>query len=325
MNEPKISIIVPVYKVEKYLKKCVDSILAQTYENLEVILVDDGSPDTCPAICDEFSKKDKRIKVIHKKNGGLSDARNAGLEIATGEYIGFVDSDDFISSEMYSVLLCNLLKSKADLAICNYVRVDECGKVAVDLSMKETLKNRCFSRKEFIEELLKPYGGYYVVAWNKLYKRKIFENIRFPYGKQHEDEFIIHHIVSKCEKIVFVEEELYYYLQREGSIMSNSFNVKFMDYGDALIDRYRFTKKMKYNSWKDYCVNRLSYELEKWDMYSDNDIKIKEKYNDLRKKSLFLLFEKNAWSEYSFKGRLYMRIKLIFPRTAIILRKLLKK
>lgn len=123
MKEDLISIIVPVYKVENYLSKCLDSMICQTYKNIEIILVDDGSPDNSGKICDDYAKKDSRIKVIHKENGGLSDARNAGLKIATGKYIGFVDSDDYISVEMYEKLYNQAKKEDADIACCNYYRV----------------------------------------------------------------------------------------------------------------------------------------------------------------------------------------------------------
>lgn len=313
MCNPKISIIVPVYKVEKYLKRCVDSILAQTYTNFELILVDDGSPDTCPAMCDKFAKQDNRIKVIHKENGGLSDARNAGLSIATGEYIGFVDSDDYIDPQMYDILLHCLLEDNADVAICNYIRVNESYQKIT--TMLQPSRNKCFSQEEFIQELLQPYGGYFVVAWNKLYRKAIFNDLRFPLGKQHEDEFIIHHVVARCKKITCVENVLYYYFQREGSIMSQEFNVRHMDYGEALIDRYHFTKKNKYHLWKDYCACRLSYELEKWSAHT-SDIDIQKKYNELRKKSKFLVFEKAAWKDYSIRGKIYMKMQLIMPGVA---------
>lgn len=324
MKSLMISIIVPVYRVEKYLKKCIDSILNQTYSEFELILVDDGSPDGCPIICDEYADQDSRVKVVHKTNGGLSDARNAGLEIATGEFIGFVDSDDYIAPQMYSVLLNSLLENDADVAICNYARVDENNKKG-NASLIPCSKYRCFSQSKFIEELLQPYGGTFIVVWNKLYRKSIFQNLRFPYGKQHEDEFIIHHVVAQCKKIVCVEDELYYYTQRNDSIMSQKFNVKYMDYGEALIDRYYFTKKMKFDLWKDYCVRRLSYELEKWDSYSAFDIEVKKRYDELCRKSRFLVFEKAAWDGYSMKGRIYLKIKLIMPKVAIKIRDLLHK
>lgn len=325
MCNPKISIIVPVYKVEKYLKRCVDSILKQTYPYFELILVDDGSPDTCPAMCDEFAEQDNRIIVIHKNNGGLSDARNAGLNIATGEYIGFVDSDDYIAPQMYEVLLKRLLNDSADMAICNYARVDESCKKIENTMFLQPAQNKCFEQNEFINELLQPYGGYFVVAWNKLYKKEIFDTLRFPFGKQHEDEFVIHHVIAKSKKITCVEDELYFYLQREGSIMAQKFNVKFMDYGEALIDRYYLTKNKKYEMWKDHCVCRLSYELEKWKSYADDSVEIQEKYNSLRKQSKFLIFEKAAWKDYSVRGKLYMKLELIMPKAAKNVKRILHR
>ena len=239
---PKISIIVPVYQVEKYLKKCVNSIRNQTYINIQIILVDDGSTDESPIICDKLAKEDDRIVVIHKKNGGLSDARNAGLEVALGQYIGFVDSDDYIAPEMYEILLRHMEEDQSDISICDYIRVNE-DNLELNNEGKSVVCNRCFSRDEFIEELLKPYGGHFVVVWNKLYKKEIFRTLKFPFGKQHEDEFVIHRIIAQCKKVTCVENQLYYYMQRKGSIMDKDFNIKNMDYGDALIDRYHFTKK----------------------------------------------------------------------------------
>lgn len=325
MNNPKISVIVPVYKVEKYLIKCVDSILAQTYKNLEIILVDDGSPDACPRICDQFAKLDDRIIVIHKENGGLSDARNAGLDIAKGEYIGFVDSDDYISPVMYETLLNRILLDKSELAVCEYVRVydsDEREKIEKKL---HRARKRCYSPNEFISEMFLQCNGAYVVAWNKLYKNEIFNTLRFPIGKQHEDEFIIHHVIAQCKKISYIEDEMYYYRQREGSIISKGFNVKSLDYGDALIDRYHFTKRNKCEIWKNDTVCRLSSQLEKWNIYAEDNIEIRKKYNELRRKSWFLIFEKNAFISYNSHGRFYMKFRLIMPKLADSMNKLYNK
>lgn len=315
LEEPLISIIVPIYKVEKYLKECVDSILAQTYQNFELILVDDGSPDSCPAMCDEFAKQDSRVVVIHKENGGLSDARNAGLDIAKGEYIGFVDGDDYISPRMYETLINRILSDKSDFAVCEHARVDDLGKIIEFPKSQQKVNRKYYSPDEFISELF-ICNGAYVVAWNKLYRKDIFAKLRFPFGKQHEDEFIIHHVIAQCKRISYVGDVLYYYLQREESIMSQSFNVRCLDYGDALLDRYHFTRKSKDKVLKNHTVCRLSEYLEKWNLYAQNDEKIKKKYNELRRKSLFLVFEKNSWSWYNRHGRLYMKMKLILPGVA---------
>lgn len=325
MSNPMISIIVPIYRVEKYLKECVDSILAQTYKNFELILVDDGSPDNCPAICDEYAKQDDRVVVVHKKNGGLSDARNAGLDIAKGEYIGFVDSDDYISPIMYETLMNRIISDQSDLAICQYTYVDDSGKIIKKEKTDKVISKKSYSPKEFILELFIPHGVDYVVAWSKLYKKEIFNILRFPIGKQHEDEFIIHSVVAQCKKISCVEDELYYYRQREGSIMTEEFNAKRLDYGDALIERYFFAKKYKYKKWKADTAYRLSCQLEKWNLHAKDDAKIQKRYNELRKKSWFLLFEKDAWRTYNSHGRLYMKFQLIMPKVAEFIRKLYNK
>lgn len=326
-THPLISIIVPVYKVEKYLEKCVKSILSQTYSNFELILVDDGSPDNCPSMCDGFAKMDPRIVVVHKENGGLSDARNAGLDIAKGDYIGFVDSDDYIAANMYEVLLKTTLKNDADLALCNYVRVNENDEEIISDTIQKHAIDRKYNRYEFIHELIKPYGGYYIVVWNKLYKRSIFHKLRFPVGKQHEDEYVIHYIIDKCDIIVSVKEDLYYYVQRNGSIMSKKFNVKNLDYGEALIDRYHFTKSKKYGEWQKQCVFKLSDQFDKWKQYASKDEEIKKKYDELRRRSKFLIFEKSAWSRegMTLKGKLFMRIEHIAPAFSKVVRKMTHK
>lgn len=220
-----ISIIVPVYKVEKYLNKCVDSIINQTYKNLEIILVDDGSPDRCPQICDEYTKKDNRIKVIHKKNGGLSDARNIGIDNSTGEYIMFIDSDDYINDKMVELLYNNIKEKKSDVAICNFEYIFEnCNSKKVPNITPTILNSNQFWNLYYSEQ---GYVVFCVVAWNKLYKKELFKTIRYDVGKYHEDEFIIHKIINQCNKISCINDKLYYYLQRENSIMFDS-KLKFL-------------------------------------------------------------------------------------------------
>ncbi len=237
---PRISVIVPVYKVEDYLHRCVQSILSQTLKDLEVILVDDGSPDGCGVICEEFAAKDSRVKVIHKENGGLSDARNAGLDMATGDYIGFVDSDDHIRPTMYQRLLQALEENGADMSLCNYAYVD--GQDRVDGTMRCSMESGVLSRSAALERLdtASPDYSFYVTAWNKLYKRSLFDSLRFPVGKLHEDEFVAHHIFDRCRCIAVVGEELYRYVQRSGSIMRGGVSVRSLDGVYALYDRYEF-------------------------------------------------------------------------------------
>ena len=241
MDFPLISVVVPVYKVEKYLDKCIESIVKQTYKNLEIILVDDGSPDTCPAICEKWKEKDSRVKVIHKENGGLSSARNAGVKIARGEYIGFIDSDDYIDPEMYEVLQSQLTKTNADLAICSVRWVNEDNSPYTDVC-KSPIKDEILDKNAAFLKLTPPDSFYYVTAMNKLYKRHILDKVSFPEGRIHEDEFTIHRFFGECERVVTVERELYFYVQRKNSIMHTNFSTKRLDAIEAFLDRYHYFK-----------------------------------------------------------------------------------
>lgn len=243
MRNELISVIVPIYNVEKYLHRCVDSILGQTYHNLEIILIDDGSPDNCSIICDEYAQKDYRIRVVHKTNGGLSDARNVGIEAATGEYLMFVDSDDFIAANMIEKLYHALLVNNADISICNFKYVDENGASILFnprfSNSKLPIQDGVISGTDILKEkLFATKCWYWVVAWNKLYKKSIFSEIRYPVGKIHEDEFVIHAILMKCDKVACVSEMLYYYVQRSDSIMGMSkTDSRKIDYTEALLLR----------------------------------------------------------------------------------------
>lgn len=233
MAQDLISVVVPIYKVEKYLPKCVDSICGQTYQNLEIILVDDGSPDQCGKLCDEYAKQDGRIKVIHKKNGGLSDARNAGIEVATGKYIGFVDSDDYIHPQMYEFLHDSLQKNMACIAVCAFQCIMESEHVESKI-MNSIQSEVISSETERINHFL---GEEFTVAWNKLYPREYFSNIRYPKGKIHEDEFTTYKLLEMAKRICFIQEPLYYYVQRDNSIMGEDFSEKRLHRLDAYQER----------------------------------------------------------------------------------------
>lgn len=223
----EISIIVPVYKVEKYLRKCVDSILAQTFTDFEVILVDDGSPDNSGKICDEYAEKDSRVRVLHKANGGLSSARNAGIEIAKGKYLGFVDSDDYIAEDMYELLYNNILKENADMSICGIYDVYE-GKEPI---VKPTIE-KVVSADEALLLILQ--GNIISVhAVNKLYKRELFSKVRYPEGKYHEDSFIIVDLLEQCQKVAIDSKQKYYYYHRLGSINTETFSEKQFEFIEA--------------------------------------------------------------------------------------------
>lgn len=210
----RISVVVPIYKVEKYIHKCIQSILAQTYKNLEIILVDDGSPDRCGAICDSYAKEDPRIKVIHKQNGGLSDARNAGIDAAEGGFIGFVDSDDYIAPQMYEQLIKQLVKYNADIAVCKSISVKE-NQEAVFTDSDTVRVYEDNAARAMIYD-----NDFTVNAWNKLYRSKLFNNIRYPKGKLYEDLATTYQLIERAKKVVLLESIMYAYVQREGSIMN---------------------------------------------------------------------------------------------------------
>lgn len=240
-----ISIIIPVYNVEEYLNQCLDSIINQSYNNLEIIIIDDGSTDNSSKICDEFAIKDNRIKVIHKSNGGLSDARNIGIENSNGKYIFFVDSDDFIDNIMIEKLYKLIKANDADISMCNftYYYNDDLKHELIE----SPVKNDILNRQEAIDKLFEEKNWFYVVAWNKLYKKEIWDDIKFPKGYIHEDEAVIHKVFMKCNKIVTTSESLYFYRQVKGSIMNSGFNEKRLDKYYALSDRIVFLKDIVTN------------------------------------------------------------------------------
>ena len=250
---PLLSIIVPVYKVENYLPKCIDSILAQTFTDFELILVDDGSPDDCPALCDAAAEKDARVRVIHQKNGGLSAARNAGLDVARGEWIGFVDSDDYIAPEMYETLYKAVQNTGADLALCDYAAVDEAGIPC--LPPYTGLAQRIFTGRELLKKATNTMAQ---PAWNKLYRRVIFAQLRYPEGKLNEDLFLIPKICLQIQKAVVVPKALYYYVQRGGSIMNESKTLRHYDAAEAA---QRYWECLVENAAYDALANAAQYVM----------------------------------------------------------------
>ena len=233
METPLISIIVPVYKVEPYLHKCVDSILSQTYTHLEIFLVDDGSPDNCGKICDDFAQKDNRIKVIHKKNGGLSDARNVVIDMAKGEYITFVDSDDFVTSDYVETLYHLVEKYQCKVGVA-WLRSFHEGCEA-DTTQPPYVE-KVFDRMEGIEKMF--YQELFdTAAWCKIYHRSLFETgIRYPFGLIYEDLPTTYLLFLQADKIAFCNRVIYNYLLRANSIEGQPFKTNKLDSALKILD-----------------------------------------------------------------------------------------
>lgn len=241
MEELKlVSVIVPVYNVERYIKKCIDSILNQTYRNLEIILVDDGSTDGSSKMCDEYARNDTRILVIHKANGGQSEARNIGISESKGDYIFFVDSDDYIEYNAIKTMLEIAENKNADMVIADIYSVNEKGEILNEGKGQYTFQNeRLFSAEEAAQAFAELDWG----PWNKLYKRSVHKDIYFPQGKIHEDEAIMFQLFEQCNKIVYTNARLYNYLQREGSTTSTKYSLKKMNWFEVWIDNFKYVQE----------------------------------------------------------------------------------
>ena len=227
-----ISVIVPVFKVELYLDKCIQSIVEQNYKNIESILVDDGSPDRCPQMCDHWAARDKRITVIHKSNGGLSDARNTGIESATGKYVVFVDSDDYIDNRFIECLYTQILETKAQISSVDMLLFDDSTKIVRD---EEYHVVEVFNRKEAISALFDPCKFQNFMC-NKMFERRLFDTIKFPRGHMMEDLAVAYKLIEQCDLVSYCPVKLYYYYQRTGSIL-HGVNL------DYLKDWYTYSKE----------------------------------------------------------------------------------
>ena len=237
-----ISVIVPVYNVERYIRKCLDSIRSQSYKNLEIILVDDGSTDKSSIICDLYKELDERVVVIHKENGGLSSARNAGLKKAKGDLIGFVDGDDYIDVTMYEKLKENMDKYKSDIAVCSFYKSY---KYLTDL-VEGTDTEAVYQGKEKFANLENENDLLTTVPCNKLYKKTIFKSISYPEGKLFEDSYIITDILTKAKKVSYLNEPLYYYTMRKSAI-SSKYNEQHVEMLDSIDKNITCFTKHKYS------------------------------------------------------------------------------
>jgi glycosyltransferase involved in cell wall biosynthesis len=309
-----ISVIVPIYMVQDYLGKCVKSIRNQTYDNLEIILVDDGSKDDCGKMCDEFAKEDERIRVIHKVNGGLSDARNAGIEVAKGKYFVFIDSDDYIHPQMIECLVKPVEEGQADMSVCEYTNVrDDDEPVMDEISDPETIiiESTADKRQYFLCETYVKF----TVAWNKLYPRGYFENVRYPKGKIHEDEFTTYKLLEKADKVAYITTPLYYYVQRGSSIMGEGFSKKSLDRFEALDQRINYYMEQGNYDWaeKVHSIYRMMFihDTRKVNMSDDFDYSVLDsslkRFKDTTLKNVFKY-------PISFKHKLGYLFMAMFPK-----------
>lgn len=321
-DEEIVSIIIPVYKVEKYLDRCVESIANQTYKNLEIILVDDGSPDECPRMCDEWARKDNRIKVIHKENGGLSDARNAGIDVFTGDYILFIDSDDYIDSTMVEKMLGKIKHDNTDMCVCAF----ETFKDGEDPKRSYKKQAEIITADEALFRLTqREYNVYFVIACCKLIKRDVISNLRFVKGKIHEDEFMCHHLIGNCKTISCIYEPLYFYYMREGSITKSNITVAKLAVIEAMKDRIDYIatnfpkllpdiQALALNAFMgQYCVSRSKRaDKEILKAFRDEFLKLYKESKTLKmqiskllcmKFFLFRYFKNTYYILYRFKNR----------------------
>lgn len=294
MNLPLISIIIPVYNVEQFLKDCIESVIHQSYENLEIILVDDGSPDNCPKICDEYAKIDNRIIVIHQINQGVSEARNSGIKIAKGEYFSFVDSDDIIHKDYIKTLYESLNDSSCKLSMCNNISFID----SIPVCEKKSLLIKTINFLELFEMQNS------MCVWGKLFHNSLFENISFPSGKIHEDDFVIYKVLYNAEKIAFVDCDLYYYRTREGSIMHNLKEKFFLDLLDALLDNYNFFYSKNESKICELFLLRLTYLNTDYNNFCKLNLITKKK-----SKNISSIIYKLPKKEISFKIKMKVFIK----------------
>ena len=302
-----ISVIVPVYNTEKYIEKCVMSILNQTYKNLEIILIDDGSTDNSAHICDSFAEKDDRVTVIRQPNGGVSSARNTGLDNTHGDYIMFVDSDDYIAPNMIEFLSENI--GDTDIAMCGYNSVDENGNLSPQENV--TVADGIISTDIFWNYFYTDTRIYYVTFWAKLYKSHLWNNVRFPLNTLHEDEFAVHQIISQCSKIAVSKKPLYFYLQRESSIMHTQFKTKNLNAAEGMLRTVVNFSLIKRIHPPKRLLSMAMYSIVKgYGILGEND-KIKELYKQFRLMYRKLVF-KNTSMKFKYKCGIFALNKQIF-------------
>ena len=321
-NTEMLSVVIPIYNVEKYLKRCIDSVISQTYKNIEIILVDDGSPDKCGEICDLYALKDKRIKVIHKENGGLSDARNIGTKAANGKYIAFIDSDDYISSDYFEYLYSLLIKTGADISVCRMIKTEEdVANFGVDNSklQEQVLSGIEACRRLFFDDLYITL----VTACGKLYNSEIVKKYPFPKGRKHEDEATTCKFYYESQKVVIGNKRLYAYYQNPTSITHSQGDKLNEDIIWALEHRAMFFEECKepilakysWNIYFHYCIKDSLENNGRCDKYLEN-------FDNGKTLSKRVLFEYKLYSTSKVLYKIYSVFKRIMR---IVIKQILLK
>ncbi|WP_337814346.1 glycosyltransferase [Intestinibacter sp.] len=302
-----VSIIVPIYNVEQYLDRCIESLVTQSYINLEIILIDDGSKDTSGDICDLWAQRDKRIRLVHKENGGLSDARNKGLDIATGDIISFIDSDDYISKYFYEKLINIMEQTDSDIVECQFKKFNE--NERVNYLNKENIEFISFNTEEAIKNLILNCE-LSTTVWNKIYKTSVIKKLKFRVGKTNEDDFYTYLAFDNAKKITKLQDELYYYLQRPESIMGKIYKLNRLDEIEAKYERLKYIEKNYKNliliAKQDtifgslYAYQRLLKDGEESDIEKGKKI-LSEYINRIS-------FTKRDYSNLNFKNKIWIKL-----------------
>lgn len=281
-----ISLIVPVYNSEKYLKKCIDSILNQTYSNFELILVDDGSVDKSPQICDDYARKDSRIVVIHQKNQGQAVARNKALDVCKGDYISFVDSDDYVHPQMLEVLMNTMQKSNAEIVVCDYVQGYDTNFNWNDNDIVDDFT--LFDGKTFLSNCLIGKTGKNWLLWDKIYKKTVFNDIRLPEGRIYEDNATVYKLIYGANKVAYSNNVLYYYFTNSESTVNKNFSPKHLDWllvVEEMIEFFNFKNEVNLLEWANRCyLNSLTDLYSKVSKYCPSEICLRKELKSKLKK-----------------------------------------
>lgn len=312
-----ISVIVPVYNAEKSVERCLKSIIKQSYKNLEIIIINDGSTDKSLNICEKFYAKDSRIRIICQENGGVSKARNTGISSMSGEYVIMIDSDDYMTECTIEKLYNEILLTNADLALCDFENGSE-ENYSFTISEKilpEIINNRQALKRIYVNN---HNALQYVAPWGKLYKKELFKDILYPDGKIFEDIYVTHRILQRCKKIVVVPQKMFYYFEGKDSIMHKEFHIGKIDYLEALKQRIFFFKECGYNDLVHIAYDEYLHSLI-WEYSRVRDIlKNKKAMKDIKERFREIYQKGYASQRYSDENKRFLTLFCINPEIIIL-------